>query len=281
VTGAWLLASAFASAVQSPPPVFSADVDVVRVDVLVTREGRHVPGLGVADFELRDDGLLQRLAPALEEQAALDVVLVLDASESIVGPKRDALHDAASAFLSRMSHGDRAALISFDEEIVLRAGLAADLERVRAALGRGTRHGATALHDAVYAALRLRGPGTPRLAVLVFSDGADNLSVLTADELVEAARRSEAIVYAIIAQGPDDRAPAVLRRVARATGGRQWTIHRLEDLRERFLDAFEEIRNRYVLRYTLPEGTPPGWHTVAVRLKREKGEVLSRPGYWR
>jgi VWFA-related protein len=279
--GVWLLSSALALAPLSPPPVFSADVDVVRVDVLVTREGRPVRGLGLSDFELRDNGVLQRLAPTLEEQAALDVVLVLDASESVVGPKLEALHEAAGAFLGRMSDGDRAALLSFDEEIVLRAGLSGDLEKVRLALGSPTRRGATALHDAVYAALRLRGPGARRLAVLVFSDGADNLSILSAEELVQAARRSEAIVYAVTAREPGDAAPAVLSRVAKATGGRQWTIRRIEDLRARFLDALDDIRNRYVLRYEMPDGATPGWHALSVRLKRKEGNVLIRPGYWR
>jgi VWFA-related protein len=276
-----LLASALALTPQGPPLEFSADVDVVRVEVLVTRDGRHVPGLQVADFELRDNGALQPLEPTLEEHVAIDVVLVLDASESVVGAKLEKLREAASAFLGRMGAGDRAALLSFDEEIVLRAALTGDLAKVRGALALRTRHGATALHDAVYAALRLRGPGTHRLAVLVFSDGADNLSVLTADELVEAARRSDAIVYAITAREPDDAAPAVLGRVAQATGGRQWTIHRVEDLRARFLEAFEDIRNRYVLRFQPQDAATSGWHVLSVRLKRKKGDILARPGYWR
>ena len=281
MTTACLLAGALALAAQSPPLEFATDVDVVRAEVLVTREGRHVSGLDVADFELRDNGALQQLAPTLEEQTAIDVVLVLDTSESVVGSKLAALRRAAGAFLGRMSEGDRAALVAFDEEIVLRAALTDDLQRVRDALGLPTRSGATALHDAVYAALRLRGPGARRLAVLVFSDGADNLSWLSADELLRAARRSDAIVYAITVQGADEQAPAVLNRVAHATGGRQWTIHRIEDLRAKFLDAFEDIRNRYVLRYQLPDVATPGWHALSVRLKRKKGDVLARPGYWR
>ncbi len=280
MTSAWLLAGAVALAAQEAP-IFSTDVAVVRAEVLVTRGGRPVRDLRVDDFELRDDGMVQQLEPAFEEAAALDLVLVLDTSESVVGPKLDALRGAAEAFLDRMSDGDRAALISFDEEVVLRAALTGDLRKVRGALGLRRRHGATALHDAVYAALRLRGPGGPRLAVLVFSDGADNLSWLSADQLVAAARRSEAIVYAVTVRESGGRAPAALRRVAAATGGRQWTIRRVEDLRARFLDAFEDIRSRYVLRYELPVGAKPGWHAISVRLKGKQGDVLARPGYWR
>ena len=95
-----LLATALlAASTPQAPPVFRAEVDVVRVEVLVTRGGAPVRGLGAADFEVRDNGRLQALDPILEEETPVDAILVLDMSASVNGPKLDALKVAARAFL--------------------------------------------------------------------------------------------------------------------------------------------------------------------------------------
>lgn len=72
------------AATAQAPPVFRAEVDLVRVEVLVTRKGSPVRGLTAADFEVRDGGQLQNLQPIHEEETPIDVVLVLDLSQSVV-----------------------------------------------------------------------------------------------------------------------------------------------------------------------------------------------------
>jgi len=90
-----LLAAALLSApAPQAPPVFRAEVDVVRVEVLVTRKGTPVRGLAAADFEVRDEGRLQVLEPVLEEETPVDAILVLDMSGSVNGPKLEALKAA-------------------------------------------------------------------------------------------------------------------------------------------------------------------------------------------
>jgi hypothetical protein len=66
-----------------------------------------------------------------------------------------------------------------------------------------------------------------------------------------------------------------------ATGGRLFEAASERDLRARFLDVLEDIRARYVLSYVPAAVDVAGWHALEVRLKRGKGEVLARPGYWR
>jgi hypothetical protein len=116
---------------------------------------------------------------------------------------------------------------------------------------------------------------------VVFSDGLDNVSWLSAPEVVEAARRSNAIVYGVAARARGDEENPFLGDVVRATGGRLFEAASERDLRARFLDVLGDIRARYVLRY-VPSGTErPGWHALEVKLKGKRGEVLARPGYWR
>jgi len=284
-----LLAAAAAAA--QAPAVFRADVDLVRVEVLVTRSGAPVRGLTAEDFEVRDGGQLQTLDRIHEEKTKLDVVLVLDLSQSVGGAKLAALRDAANAFLDGLRpsadalspgpDGERAALLVFQEEVRLVEPLTPALARVRRAIRGVTARGSTALVDATYSGLRLLEPSPRRTVVVVFSDGLDSLSWLTPGQVVEAAAHSDALVYAVVARRKGDPENPFLRDVTRATGGRVWTARSEKELRARFLDVLEDIRSRYVLSYT-PRGVDfSGWHPLEVRLKRGRGEVLARPGYYR
>ena len=268
-----------AAAVQQPP-VFGTEVGLVRVEVLVTRNGVPVHGLTASDFRVRDDGRLRELEPALEEETPVDAVLVLDMSGSVRGPKLDALKEAARAFLGGLREGEQAALLAFREEVHLLHPFTPDLARVRSALDEASSRGSTALVDAVYAALRLRERGPRRTAVVVFSDGLDNLSWLTPGKVVEAASRSDAIVYGVAVRQQGEPREAFLRDVCARTGGRLFEIEHERDLRARFLDVLADIRARYVLSFHPGPGAA-GWHALDVRLKKGKGEVLARPGYWR
>lgn len=176
---------------------------------------------------------------------------------------------------------ERGAFVAFHHEVKLVEPLTEDVAAVRRALDAAASRGSTALVDAVYAALRL--PETPerRRVIVVFSDGVDNISWLAAPEVLEAARRSSAIVYAVSVRAQDDPKERFLGDVARATGGRLFDAPDERHLRERFLDVLGDVRARYVLRYTPRGQGRAGWHAVEVRLRRGKGDVLARPGYWR
>jgi VWFA-related protein len=208
-------------------------------------------------------------------------VLVLDMSGSVRGPKLAALKDAARAFLDGLRDGEQAALIAFREEVHLLEPLTPDLARVWRSLDAASPRGSTALCDAVYSALRLREPGPRRMAVVVFSDGLDNMSWLPASEVVEAASRSDALVYGVAVRERGGRSEPFLPDICRATGGRLFEVESEGDLRARFLDVLADIRSRYVLSYTPSGADAAGWHLLDVRLRRARGDVLARPGYWR
>lgn len=268
------------TAASQAPPVFRVDVSLVRVEVLVTDHGKPVHGLRSEDFELRDEGRVQALEPVVEEKVPVDAVLVLDMSFSVAGRKLMALREAANALLDGLEADETASLLTFQERTLFAEPPTQDKERVRRALAAAQPRGSTALRDAIYAALRVREAGTRRTAVVVFSDGLDNLSWLPASAVVEAASRSDAVVYAVAALGERDRKDPLLRDVATATGGRLWTVRDERDLRARFLDVLEDVRARYLLSFAPSSPGPAGWHALQVRLKRKRGDVLARPGYW-
>jgi VWFA-related protein len=273
-----------AALAQAPPPEFAAGVEVVRVDVAVTRRGAPVKGLATADFELYEDGRRQRLDSVLEEtDVPLEAVLVLDLSLSVRGRLLDELRRAALAFLNGLHRGDRAALVGFSHQVTLLQPLTADLDRVRQAVRVATGTGSTALRDAVFAALATSVPSRRRSAVVVFSDGVDNASWLPEEAVEQTARRSPSVIYAVVSRPSDPKWPTaqpLLARLARATGGHVWQS-RDEDLRQTFVELLRHVRGRYLLTYSPPKPARPGWHDLGVRLHGVKGDVLARPGYYR
>jgi VWFA-related protein len=281
VTPGLALAALLAQATGSQPPIFAASTELVRIEVLVTRGDEIVTDLELGDFEVRDEGVRQNLVSVSFEETPVDLMLLVDLSFSVTGPKLEALREAALALLEGLRQGDRAALVAFRDRPSLAQPLTDDLESLRAALDAASGSGATALYDAAYAALHLWESGHHRRALVIFSDGVDNVSWLRPDAVVEAAPFADATVYGVSARGRDDPSNEFLRRLSEKTGGR--TLEALEstDLRQRFLEVLRDIRGRYVISYA-PEGVGEGgWHRVEVKLVRRRGDVLARPGYLR
>jgi len=283
------------AALTAQQPTFRAGVEIVRLDVSVTRGGEPVTGLTVADFEVRDNGKRQQLIGLLREEVPLDVFFVFDTSGSVRGGKREDLRRAAHAFLSRLVPGDQAALVTFSHQVSLLQSLTPDLGFVGRAVDALEPGGSTALNDGLYAALLQRTPNERRAVVVIFSDGLENISWLTVDTVVEAAKRSDIVVYGVtlLAQAGPTRVSVrqpetfpppledeLLRRVALATGGRVWAADSSGRLEEMFTDVLREIRSRYLLAYEPEPAGQAGWHRVQVKVKRDKGVVTSRPGYY-
>ena len=281
------------------------NVDAVRVDVLVMDGNRPVGGLTGADFELRDSGVVQRVDSVAFEDVPLSIMLALDASASVRGQPLDNLKEAASALVALMQPADRAALLTFSEEIDLRADWTADAKQLERAIAGTQASGSTALYDAAYAALTLKDPAAGRPLVLMFSDGEDTASWLPGRTALDAARRSEAVVYVVglraaamawpgylvdFRSGPQPAIPNVmpsalsasfLAALAEDTGGKYLEAGRSERLGEAFTQIVAEFRSRYLLTYT-PRGVDAGgWHPIDVRTKNRKGTITARRGYLR
>ena len=273
------------------PPSFEASVEAVHVDVFVSRGEETVHGLSWADFQVFDEGVLQRAEVISHEEAPLHAILLLDTSSSVAGATLGHLKAAGQAFLEGLEPLDRATLLTFSYDIRLRSGPAALPAEVAAAIDRTAAGGTTALHDAVFTALKLADPRHGRPIILIFSDGRDGMSVLSSDEVLSAARESDVMVYAVfLAAGPMGSArlevrspgpPRFLRDVAGDTGGRVWRATAPQELREKFLEVLSQLKTRYVLRFTPAQGARPGWHELEVRLKGRKGTVRARRGYYR
>jgi VWFA-related protein len=318
MTMLWLILAA--APAQAAPVSFSASVESVYVDVFVTGEKGPVTGLRAGDFELRDNGVVQRADMMPLESLPLTTILVLDTSASVVGSKLDQLKAAIRALLRRLRPGDEVALVAFGNEIAIPVPATRDLQAVEQALDGLRPGGQTAVYDAVYAAALL-APERSRSQVVLFTDGDDNLSALDLADVLRVLERSDVMLHAVgivapggdstwrlsaggipdgDAYGPGGRGQAgaqtvvavpvpptvasehahTLRRLAEATGGRFWAASAPKELTAAFGAIAEAMRTRYVLKYEPHGVVREGRHTLAVRLTERRGVVHSRNAYF-
>lgn len=263
--------------VAAQMPAFSSRVDAVRVDVLVTDRAGVVRRLGVDDFELFDNGVRQQIDLVTFERLPLKVVLVFDLSSSVAGDRLEHLRSAGLALLDQLAPDDRVALVTFSHVVSIGAPLAAGGERVRAALAEAQGSGRTALVDATHTAMMLAGSEVGRSLLIVFSDGVDTASWLSAERVLETARRSDVVVYSVSMR--QRRKPVFAGDLTSVTGGSLITIDSTRDLHTTFLRILEEFRQRYLLSYTPRRVPAGGWHELDVRVKGRRATVRARPGY--
>jgi VWFA-related protein len=284
------LASAIALGVTLSGQTFKAGVELVRVDVSVTRGGQPVRGLTAADFSIVDAGMPQRVnSVMLVEELPLDVQMVLDTSGSVAGEELHHLIDAGRGLLAALKPEDQVGLITFGQRIQVNVPASRDHTRVAGVLPTLTGQGPTAVRDAIWLALQLHSPGEARPLVLAFSDGIDTASWLTSSALLEGVRRTGIVVHSVELKAPGQtqmnytyarqRPPTLLEWVAEAAGGRAWSATSSRDLRELFTRAIDEMRARYLVTF-YPDGPRrPGWHELKIGVKG-RGDVKARPGYY-
>src|SRR5262245_10938083 len=189
---------------MSQQATFSAKLEAVRVDVLVSDRSDVVRDLKPGDFEIRDNGIPQAVDLVSFQQIPLNVILALDVSASVSGERLDDLQKAARALLGRLTKQDKAALLTFSHAVSLRERLSSDVSRVAESLSDVQPAGETALVDGAHAAMMLEAADSGRNLLIVFSDGLDTASWLDPGRVLESARRSDLVVYGAESGGAED-----------------------------------------------------------------------------
>lgn len=298
------LAGLLALVLAQEPPVFRAHVELVYVDVFVTKKDAPVSGLEAGDFRVEDNGVAQRVEVVDRKLVPTTAVLALDASASVAGGNLVHLKEAARAFLAGLGERDEAALVTFNEKLLLREDASRDLAAVGAALDRVRPRGGTSLIDALYVCLKRRW-GTGRPLIVLFTDGQDSASWLENEDILQAVRESPALLHIVgteslptrsraptLPPNPWDRRDGsdrkeemesgyvyLLRRAAETTGGAYWPVESIASLPAAFLRILEASAARYVLRYE-PTGVPRvGRHRLKVSVRRRGFEVRARQEY--
>ena len=290
-----LVAGAIASAAQKSD--FSVSAEEVRVDVLVTVNGKPVENLKTADFEVFDNGVRQEILYAeIQEKTPVSAIMIFDMSRSVAGEMLIYLKNAASNLLADLASDDHAALITFNNAVALGSLPTRDLAGIKLALSQAKPAGNSSLLDASYAGLILAQSRSDPALVIIFSDGRDTMSWLTSDAVLEAAKRNEAVVYAVSAGrimnrtvlsaeslfASEYRMPkkTFLNDLTELTGGSLLNVEST-DLAAAFRSILDEFRHRYLVTYRPRGVSEGGWHNIAVRVRNRSAKVKTRTGYIR
>jgi Ca-activated chloride channel homolog len=276
--------------------VFHGSVDIVTLNVTVTDGARrYVRDLEAQDFLILEDGRRQEVTFFQPSSLPLAVSLLLDTSASME-PNLSTAQDAAVGFVRALGDTDVASVIDFDSRVQVLQAFTADREAIEKAIRHTAAGGSTSLYNAVYIALRelskaIRDESTTELrrrAIVVLSDGEDTSSLVSFEEVLDLATRSDIAIYAIGLfenESPTSKrfpqGQFVLRRLAQQTGGRAFFPSDAKQLTTIYAEIKAELSSQYALGYESNNTRRDGqFRRIAVRVDREGVVARARPGYY-
>jgi len=274
---------------------FHTDVDLALITVTVKDKHDHViNGLRPDNFRLFEDNVEQEVVNFSTEDVPVSIGLIFDFSGSMRG-KLGLAKEAAAQFLKTTNSKDEVFLVGFGDHAVLIDPFTSNVEDLQNRLSNAHAKGSTALLDAVQLGLlQMRSAGNARKALLIISDGGDNHSRYTEDDLKRILREADTQLYAIglfqqsgyhRATLTDFNGPLLLDELTRLTGGSVYTARKSDELEEIASKIGAELHNQYILGYQPSNKVRDAqWRKVSVKLRPPDGfEHLSahaKRGYY-
>lgn len=266
------------------------NVNLVLLDVSVKNsKGNYVQGLRQENFQVAEDGRSRAITHFASVDTPVTVGLVIDISGSMRLKRRQVV-TAGLAFARESNPHDQFFVVNFNNGIYfgLPSALAFtdQLQTLRSALYYGKPAGQTALYDATAAALRhLEASNRDKRTLIIVSDGGDNVSRTSLEEVLSMAQASRATIYTVGLLDPDDRDvnPKVLQKLSSVTGGESLRPQTSEEVLAAFETICRDVRSRYSVGYVPAlEGSKKFVHKVKVTAKDRDGRkltVLTRTSY--
>src|SRR5688572_14863395 len=263
--------------------IYHTETAIVSLNVTVRdHANRPVGDLTPEDFLVLEDGRPQKIAMISAERIPLSLSLLLDSSASM--DRELTLAQAAMiGFVQHLQPHDLASVIDFDSQVRILQPFTNDQALLTRAVERSSASGATALFNALYVALKdlaRAHAASPadirRQAIIVVSDGEDTHSLMNFDDVLDAAKRSQTVIYTIglgVQKGGKRRASAangfVLRQLAAETGGEAFFPGSAEELAPIYQKVARELATQYLVAYAPSNLERDGrWRSVAVRVNR-------------
>ena len=298
VSGVWVTAPTAAKASagkQDKPQVFRAGVELVSLNVtVVDSTGRYVTDLDQTDFSVFEDGAKQELSFFNKTNLPIALSLLIDSSASME-QRMEHAQEAAIGFAKKIRAQDMAQVVDFDSRVEIKMGFTNKVDELEAAIRTTSAGGSTALHNAVYISLKelakvkAKNPDEiRRQAIVVLSDGEDTSSLVSFEEVLELAKRSETAIYTIGLQPRETtalrgfrEAEFVLRQLAQETGGRAFFAQKVEDLKDVYGQIADELSSQYSMGYASKNAKRDGaFRRLVVQTNRPNTTARTKRGYY-
>ena len=272
----------------------TVDVELVQLPVsVIDKHGLPVRGLRQEQFTVYEDKVEQNVALFKQEDVPLSVGLVIDASGSM-SSKMDRLRTAAMTFVQESNPEDETSIVSFGDDVELKQDFTADTQKLSRALEAISTTGYTSLYDAILlGAKHLQEEGAhEKKVLLIVSDGDDNRSHYSLNQVLESLRESKIIVYSVglrdefdDSQMFDSQGRKALKKVAEVMGGASYFPRSVSEVQQICRTIARDLRNQYTIGYRPSNDKLDGsWRKVLVRIKPAKGlpsvKIRTKQGYY-
>jgi len=291
----WAVASGTEQQQTTPEqPSFRTGIDVVSLNVTATDvDHRFVTDLERESFLVYEDGIQQEISFFTRTQLPIALALLIDTSASM-DERMATAQEAAIGFSQRLQPGDLAEIIDFDSRVDILQSFTNDVEELEFAIRQTSAGGSTSLYNALYISLKelkkapLQVDQIRREAIVVLSDGEDTSSLVTFEEVLELAKRSETAIYSIGLKSEDNRsrtgfreADFVLRQLARETGGQVFFPENIEELPAVYQQISDELSSQYTVGYISANPLRNGqWRRIVVQVDRKGISARTKQGYY-
>jgi VWFA-related protein len=257
------------------------NVDVVQVTVTVSDgRGKFIPGLSQGAFHLYEDNRAQTITHFASEDVPLELLVAIDISGSMT-PAMPKLKTAVKEFLGSVPPQHQVTLLGFNDSIFTLTRKATDQTERAKAVDRLAPWGSTALYDVILRGVEMLGRQTGRKALVVFTDGEDQGSHATLNDVERRLQSSDTTLY-MIGQGRGvtlESLKKVMERLVAPTGGRALFTDSVDELHAAFGDLLDELSNQYLLGYSSTnDKRDDAWRRIRVDVDGHR-DVRARQGY--
>ena len=278
------LSANFSARGQQPSTVIKMEVHLVEVYATVyDHKGGYVDGLARDSFQVFDDGNSERITKFETSGQSLSCGILLDTTGSM-SEALPRVKNSIAKLIDTLDPQDSVAIYSFDSHLTVRQEFTTDKAAAKRAVLRTRAEGQTALFDALSEATQDISQRAGKKALIVFTDGDDNASVLNASASVTRAKKLGIPLYAI-AEGEATRSPnlkKVLNDLSERTGGASYMAKKPGDIEQVFQKIAEDLKHLYMIAYQPPSSSgDTRWHKIEVAVLGVKDyRIRARQGYF-
>ena len=283
-------------AIRAQQPAFRSAIDVVSMNVTVTDStNKYITDLTEKDFEIFEDGVKQDLTLFNRSNLPVALSLLIDTSSSMEDRMATA-QDAAIGFIRKLRPTDLGEVIGFDSRAEVLQKFTSSTAELEQAIRKTVAGGSTSMNNAIYISLKglkripiRQEEEIRRQAIILLSDGEDTSSLVTFEDVLDLARRSETAIYAIglMEEGASGQskgfreATYALRQITNDTGGRAFFPADVRSLATVYGQIYDELSSQYTIGYTSKNPRRDGaWRRLVVRVARPNVQARTKQGYF-
>ena len=285
--------------IRAQQGTFRSAIDVVSMNVTVTENvnstNRYITDLTEKDFEIFEDGVKQDLTLFNRSNLPVALSLLIDTSSSMED-RMSTAQDAAIGFVRKLRPTDLGEVIGFDSRAEVLQKFTSNTAELEQAIRKTVAGGSTSMNNALYISLKglkkipiRQEDEIRRQAIILLSDGEDTSSLVTFEDVLDLARRSETAIYAIglMEDNPGGQskgfreATYALRQLTNDTGGRAFFPADVKSLASVYGQIYDELSSQYTIGYTSKNPRRDGaWRRLVVRVARPNVQARTKQGYF-